>query len=306
MTMKKLVLPLILSLAFMSVQAEPASAGFVDNYKAKLAIKKEFKNTKQQIWDVYENQDKFTNEHKLEKLSELYAENFINADGFDKKVYFQLIKETWESYPDIAYDTVIRDIQIDGNYATVQTLETALATTTEYSKTIEAYGELRSYANCIYHLQKFGQKWLITSEQVLNEKSQLKYGDARFVKMNLSTPQIVNAGDEYTASLEIELDGDETAVASIDSQPIIHPLAEPEEAFRNLTADNQLERIFRANKDNINEYVTASIGIAKAEPYDNTQSRVYVSGIAFLITRVNVIPKNEFIKIEEENAQKAE
>lgn len=303
---KRFILTLILSLAFAGLQTEPAQAGFIGTYKAKISETRELKNTQNEIKDIFVKQDNFTNSHNLDKLSDLYAESFMNNDGFDKKLYFKLIKDTWETYPEIQYDTVIRDIQIDGDYASVQTFETALAVTHEQSEKVDAYGELRSYANSIYYLKKSGKKWQIVSEQVLSEKSQLKYGDARFIKMDLNAPRVINAGEEYSAELSIDLADDESGIASIDKQLVIHPLDKPEEAFRAIMADNQLERIFTANKKNINEYATASIGIAKSEPYDETHTKVYMSGIAFLMSRVNVIPQNNFIKEEEDNAQKAE
>lgn len=303
--MKKIfIVPFILTLILANTFAEPANAGFVQKLKTKISVTREFKNSREAIKDVFSKQDTFTNNHELDKLSTLYSEKFVNSDGFDKKLYFKLIKDTWETYPDITYTTEIRDIRIDGNTAVVQTYETALATTHEVSDTIDAYGELKSEADSLYYLQKTGSGWIIFAEQVLDEKSWLRYGDARFVKMDLKAPKIVNAGEEYTASLDIELSGNESAVASIDSQEIIHPIGKPEEAFRSLTKENQLERVFRANTKNINEYATASIGIATTEPYDEKYSKVYVSGIAFLMTRVNIIPENKFIKFEDDNAQK--
>lgn len=304
--MKKIfILPVILTLALANTFALPANAGFFDNYKAKFSQSRELKNARNDVKDVFIQQDEYTNSHNLDKLSSLYAEKFINADGFAKKIYFKLINDTWKTYPDIIYKTEIKDIHIDGSFATVQTYETALATTHEESESVDAYGELRSEANSLYYLQKFGSKWLIVAEQVLDEKSQLKYGDARFIKMDLSAPKIVNAGDEYTATLDIDLLDDENAIASIENQEIIHPIGKPEERFRNITDQNELERVFKANVKNINEYATASVGIAKTEPYDANHSKVYVTGIAFLMTRVNVIPQNKFITPEEDvkNAQ---
>ena len=303
---KRFILPLILSIAFLSIHSEPAHAGFLKTYKAQIVQNREYRNTISQIKEVFELQDKYTNSHNLDKLSELYSENFVNTDGFGKKVYFELIKNTWETYSDIIYGTVVRDIQVNGDYATVQTFETALATTHEQSETLDAFGELRSSANSIYYLQKFGNKWLITAEQILNEESQLKYGDARFIKMDLKAPNMVSAGQEYSASLDIELGEDESAIASIENQEIIHQIGKPKEIFRQLGENNELERLFKANKKNINEYATASIGIAKTVPYDETRSRVYVSGIAFLMSRVNVIPENKYITEEEDDAQKTE
>lgn len=47
----------------------------------------------------------------------------------------------------------------------------------------------------------------------------------------------------------------------------------------------------------------ASVGITKSEIYDKTKVRVYMGGLAFIMTRVNVIPANKFINLEEEDAK---
>lgn len=298
--MKRVILPLILSLVFSSIQL-PSEAGFISEYRAGVSQNREIRNTRDSIKNVLVRQDKYTNDHDIEKLSELYADNFVNSDGFGKKVYFELIKKTWDTYPSIIYETQIQSIRVNGDFASVQAYETSSATTLEQTENIEAYGELRSSANTIYYLKKTGEKWLIVAEDILSEKSQLKYGDARFIRMNLKAPEIISAGDEYTAILDMELTDDESAVATIDRQQIIHPLKEADEAFRQLSDENVLERVFVANRLNINEYATASIGIAKAEAYDETRTRVYLSGVAFLMTRVNVIPENKYITVEGNN-----
>ena len=300
--MKRVILPLILSIAFLSIPQASAEAGIISNYKARISQNREIKNTRNDIKEVFSKQDKFTNDHNIEGLSELYAENFVNNDGFGKKVYFDLIKKTWETYPSIIYETEIKEIKFNGDYATVFAYEKASATTLEQTENVQAYGELRSNANTIYHLKRIGDKWIIVSEQVLEEKSQLKYGDARFIKMELFAPSIISANSEYTAFLDLELADNENAVATIAHQEIIHPLEDTDQAFRHLTEENELERVFVANNKNINEYATASIGIAKTERVNNSV-QVYLSGVAFLMTRVNVIPENKYIEFEEENAQ---
>ena len=65
--------------------------------------------------------------------------------------------------------------------------------------------------------------------------------------------------------------------------------------------------MFTANTDNVNEYNIASVGITRAEfpDEDNPRNiRIYMSGIAFVVTRVNVVPANNFIKLEEKDGQK--
>lgn len=302
--MRKIILPLIFGAALFLNAGIPAQANIFKVYKARIEQNKEIKNTRAEIKDLFVKQLEYVNNKNYDKLFDLYSDNFVNNDGFNKKVYFKLIKDTWQSYPDVVYGTTIRDIQFEGNYAAVQTFETALATTHEEKDGIDAYGELTSVANSIYYLQKFGDNWQIVSEQVLSEKSALKYGDARFIKMDLTAPEVVNAGTSYTAALDIDLADDENAIASIDRQIIIYPTQKFEENFRKLSDENTLERMFIANKNNVNEYSMASIGIAKSEIYDETNVRVYVSGIAFLMTRVNVIPENKHIDMTAEENNK--
>ena len=66
--------------------------------------------------------------------------------------------------------------------------------------------------------------------------------------------------------------------------------------------DNILERIFTSNTDNVNEYAVASIGITRAENYTDNQIRIYMGGLAFIMTRINIIPENKFIKFDEKEA----
>ena len=63
-----------------------------------------------------------------------------------------------------------------------------------------------------------------------------------------------------------------------------------------------MERVFHSNSENVNEYTVASVGITRAEPtYTPDEVRVYMGGLAFIMTRVNVVPKNKFVKIEDES-----
>ena len=87
--------------------------------------------------------------------------------------------------------------------------------------------------------------------------------------------------------------------ASINKENIVYPQTKSDDAFRKMPDDNILERVFLSNKDNVNEYAVASIGITRAENYTDNQIRVYMGGLAFIMTRINVIPENKFIKLED-------
>ena len=46
--------------------------------------------------------------------------------------------------------------------------------------------------------------------------------------------------------------------------------------------------MFYANKNGKNEYNVASIGVSKSEQITPEKIRVYIAGLAFIMTRVNV------------------
>ena len=60
-----------------------------------------------------------------------------------------------------------------------------------------------------------------------------------------------------------------------------------------------LERYIKANTDNINEYAVASLAISKSTSDSINGTKIYVAGIACVMKRVNVVPKNNFATIED-------
>ena len=280
----------------------PVQAGIVATQKAKIEQNRIYKINYNDIKAVINQQTVYTNKYDLDGLSSLYAKDFTNSDGFNKEVYFKLIKETWETYPDIIYKTHINNIEFSDNYATVVVDETAIATSKETVGELSVIGELYSTSKCVYFLEKQGTKWVISSEKILDETSTLKYGNARYSKIELSAPKQIGANQDYTATLKVTAPKDSAVIASISKENIVYPQTEAEDAFRRLTGDNILERVFHSNSENVNEYTVASVGITRAEPtYTPDEVRVYMGGLAFIMTRVNVVPKNKFVKIEDES-----
>ena len=302
--MKKLSVLLVAALLLSGSAVMPCKAGILSAQKARIEQNRINKSIFNSVKNVIEQQSVYTNKYDLEGLKTLYSDNFVNSDGFTKDVYFKLIEETWKIYPDIVYYTDIKNIEFSDNYAAVMVEESAVATSQENIGDLIAVGELYSTSKCIYYLEKQGAKWLISSEKILEETSYLKYGDARYVNMELKAPNQTGAGKDYTASLKVDTPKDSVIVASISKENIVYPQPEVDEAFRKLPDDNILERYFKANNINVNEYAVASVGIAKAENYTPDKIRVYMGGLAFIMTRVNVIPENKYIKFDKEQTAK--
>lgn len=296
--MKKLSVLIILTLLLANIC--PAEAGIISLHKSRAEQNRLYKSAYNDVKRVIDQQTVYTNKYDLDGLSSLYAKEFVNSDGFNKEVYFKLIKETWETYPDISYKTQINKIEVGENYATVYVDEVAVATSKETVEDLTVIGELYSTSKCVYYLEKQGSKWLISSEKVLDETSTLKYGDARYADIKLNVPKQIGAGKEYTASLNVVTPVNSVIIASISKENIVYPQTKSEDAFRKLTDNSVLERVFTSNKNNVNEYAVASVGVTRAESVSDTQARIYMGGLAFIMTRINVIPENKFIQIESE------
>ena len=277
----------------------PGQANILTTQKARIEQNRINRATYNDIKKVIDQQSAYTNKYDLKGLASLYANNFVNSDGFNKDVYFKLIEETWKTYPDITYKTEIKNIEFSDNYATVFTNEVAIATSQEEIGDLTAIGELYSTSQCVYYLEKQGAKWLINSEKIIEETSTLKYGDARYINIELNAPKQIGANKDYTTTLKVDAPKDSIVIASINKENIVYPQTKSDDAFRKMPDDNILERVFLSNKDNVNEYAVASIGITRAENYTDNQIRVYMGGLAFIMTRINVIPENKFIKLED-------
>lgn len=300
--MKRVLLLIALGVSVALTQSLSAEAGFLAERRAvKEQIQYE-KDCKKDIQALFANQDKYSKTYNMEKLKSLYDANFVDNDGYNKDVYFSLVKDTWSTYPDITYNTKIKKITLNGDYATVETEESANATSDDLDRHI--IGELNSKSNCIYHLQKFANKWAIIGEQVTDEVSTLKYGDARYVKMDLESPKMIGAGQSYTATLKVEIPDGIVVVGSINQEKIVNPAVKPEEHFMKVKEDGTLSRMFTSNTDNINEYNVASVGFTRSEPDINGRVKVYMNGLAFVMARVNVVPINNFARVDDKTEDK--
>lgn len=240
---------------------------------------------------------KYANSYNYDGLKSLYSDSYVNADGICKDIYFDLIKKTWASYPNIKYKMDVRDIQINDNNAIVQVYEEAIANTDSKSGLVNEKGMLESTSNSVYYLEKRGNEWLINSDHIISEETMLRYGSAKFACVDLVAPAQISAGTSYTPTLKISSPKDSLVIASIGQEKITYPQSVAEEVFRKLPQDGVLERVFKSNVDNLNEYAVASFGITKAEFKRGSEIKIYVTGLGFVMSRVNVIPKNEFVKV---------
>lgn len=301
--MKKFII-VILAVLFISPLSYAGDSYFAYASKSN-NNNKEVQQLVKEIKSSLKQQLEYTNENNIDGMKRFYASNYVNSDGLTKENYFELVKKTWKLYPDIKYSMSITNIDIIGNTAVVETKENADATSVEKVGDANITGYLKSSSSSIYYLEKVGNNWLITSDQIINECTTLTYGEANTLDVELVVPQLVQANKEYTASLKINVpDKKMLVIASIGQEPITYPQVNAEEVFRKLPQDGILERIFTANKDNFNEYTVASIGITRPKVGKNKDITLQVTGLGYVITRSNVVPVKDFSKVKQNGKEK--
>ena len=248
----------------------------------------------EQLTKLFSNYLKVGNNHNLKKIKSFYAEKYVNADGFSYDTYFDLVEQTWNLYPDMNYTSEIQKISVNGDYATVQTKETATGNAKDVSTYLEDRGLLENSSEVVYYLKKYGNQWKIISDTAIAEKTFLKYGDAKNVAFDVVAPGMTAAGDEYSVLFAADIPKDKILLGSITNEKITYPSERQKEVFRKLKDDGMLERVVKANSDGYNEQAVVSVGITSTEISQEKELKLSVTGVAFLMTRVNVVQPKKF------------
>ena len=281
-----------------SVEADELEKEETDIIK-RISLRNKFKRSpKAQIENFYKKYNRYSEKSDTKKLKEMYSEHFVNNDGFDRDTIFKLMSEASDAYKNVTYTTDILSIDVDELYAVVKVHETATGETTKKIDKVNDYGFIKSDLYYTNYLRKEGGKWKILSAQIESEDISLLYGEAKKANITMSAPRVVPAGVEYDASVKIESPDGCFVVGSIVNEQIKYPQTQPKDVLRAVKSD-ELARVLKSNTDNHNEYATISLGITR--PHVEPPAVVIdMTGMAIVMSRVNVIQKNNVTKIEKE------
>lgn len=236
-----------------------------------------------------------SNKHSLDAVLKHYSPRFVSGDSLSLEEIQHLIEETWKTYPDIQYSTKTMEIRVNGDWATVESLDTARATAIPESTISKKSGTLESRSRGLLFLKRIGKTWEIVSDYTVYESATILYGEAQNLKVGLSTPDQVFSGEPYTAKIDIQMPAGTFAIATISKEPLVYPQLKAEEKFRSLSDEqDSLERVFQANNSNNNEMVTATVGLTQIGQDDQDRPTIKLNGIATIVKRVNVLPKSKF------------
>lgn len=273
-SMKKIILTLFISLFFI----QNANAWTLFDTSDETALRK-----------LIKSQVKYANHTNLKKLISTYDKDYVNGDGLNLEIYSKLVQDIWDTYRDIEYDVVVKNISINNDKAIAEVVETS------HADVIASHvipGKLDSTSNSVYYFHKTEKGWKVVSDKVIEETTSLMYGEALNLDIKLTVPEEIKPDTEYSAILEFIPPDNTIAIASLASDKVEYPQKQTQEVFRALPEDNILERLFTSNNEKFNEYIVASIGLTKTA-IDDLSVKLSLSGFGYLIKRVNVIGANK-------------
>ncbi len=244
-----------------------------------------------EIKNILKSQIQAANKYSYQDFIKYFDFGYINSDGFGLDIYSKLVEDTWASYNNIQYAQKVKNITVNGKDAIAEVLETANA---RIESQYNLSGDLKSIANNVYFLKKTTNGWRIVSDVILTEDTYLAFGELSKHTPVLNVPYQIAANSNYTASIEFTAPPNTIAIASINQEKVSYPQQNSKENYRKLPDDGILERFFTSNGEGVNEYIVASIGLTRPE-FENKDLQINVTGIAYIIKRVNVIPENKFI-----------
>ena len=247
-----------------------------------------------QINSFVKKYNKYSEDGNIEKLSDLYSDSYVNNDGFNKKTVLEMMKTSSDTYKNVKYDSKIESIEVSGDYAVLKIKETASGETLKEIEKLKGAGSIVSEIYYTDYLQKEKNQWKISATEISSEKVYLKYGEAKYMDVDITSPDCVPAGSTYEVGIKTVLPGGAFVVGSIVNEEIVYPQQNKKDVYRSIKSD-QLARLVKANTNNHNEYATVSIAITRAN-VTPPAVMLDMTGIAFVMKRVNVISEKDFSK----------
>lgn len=176
-----------------------------------------------QVAEIMLRTEEAWNKHQADELLKYYAPDFSSKDGVTLKQIRNNLTEFWLQYPDSKISSLPTNIYVCGGYATASLIESTDAKgNVEDAKTIPFKSQLRALIQGITTLEKKGDVWKITSEEILTEEMQKSYGPfAKMLlddgKIKLVIPKPVKRGGNYIVQLKYSLPENVQAIAMIDN-----------------------------------------------------------------------------------------
>lgn len=128
------------------------------------------------------------NAHQLDAVMAFYDANFQNSDGLNRNAIQKALKDLWERYPQIKYDTELTSWEQQGNQLIAETVTHVQGTYNDQGRIMELESQLRS--------RQYFQQQKLVKQEILGEQTQLTSG-SNPPEVKVLLPEKVKVGSEY-------------------------------------------------------------------------------------------------------------
>ena len=278
------LISLQIQLPALALEPSPAATATSNNEVNFDGTEKGHEAERKQIETLLADIESSWNAHNIDKVMAYYADDYINNDGLDKTAVKEITQDFWKTNPDAKSSSVTTQIRVEGNFATVESRDTAYGTIKmNPMRDSSLQGELNTISGGQLYLKKTADTWKITGDRIDYELVKVTYGVAKNLKISFTAPEQVKSGKQFSAKIDVDLPNNYLAVGSITSQPLEYPQKTPKDLWRAMDSSS-LERIIPANTNNKNELLMATVIITDINKRN-------LAGIELLTRRLNVVPE---------------
>ena len=307
--MKKILSILLLGLCFGNIANAAETTTKKDSFFERIKSQKETlvkakqKSYVSKLYSVtkfFAEYEHASNNYNKDSVLNCYSANYLSCDGFNLEILSKVISDNWKSYPGMKYDVKVNHVKFYKDLAIVDVSEYAKG----YAKTEDNHvAEFNSEMQTIYYIQPKGKSWQIVGDYNVRERIILAWGDAKSSEINLVTPTQIVAGKEFSAILKVKQPEGVIAIGSISADKIVYPQQPVKEIFRKLSAEGTIERLMNANIDNVDEYVSGTVGFTRPSIDINKNLNINLSGYACIMERVRVVKPSNTSEVIGENSK---
>lgn len=253
------------------------------------------KNDYRSVVKITKKLRKLSDNNDIKGISKYYSDNYKSFDGYNKDQIMEIFETARRLYPTSKTKEKILKVKEENGLIKVfidETSSTKIVIKGEeasYSENEKIAGLMTSSANYSMIYKKEDGKWLVVGDEIYDESTDIRYGDALESDFQMDAPDTIKPGTEFTVKTLLEVPKDVFAVGSIGHDKIIYPPEKYWDPYRAFNPTGVLERVMVANKDGINEYANATFAFVKAPDNikDGTE-RAVISGMGFYVKRMNM------------------
>jgi ketosteroid isomerase-like protein len=150
---------------------------------------KEHEKERKEIENTLSNIETLWNAHNLDGVMANYSDDYVNNDGLDKKAVTTLTQDFWKTYPDAKSVSKTKQVRIEGHFATIESRDMAVGTTSKEMPGMSSKGELQSLSEGQLYLKKIGNTWKIVGDRIDYEKVKVAFGLAKQLNAVFTAPE---------------------------------------------------------------------------------------------------------------------